>query len=249
MKPVHLARRFVRSLRPGGPGAGDEAWVRTVLTPAEVALWVRLSDPDRRHAVGVARAVPAELASAALRHDVGRVVSGFGTFERVGATLLGALGRDRWRGRVGDYLRHPELGSELLRAAGSDPVTVAWAREHHLPESQWSLPLPIATALKAAVDDFPSIARRTLTWDQGVEMARSVLRTAPSAFTRAGDWVESAPVCTRSQGAALGFFAGECPAVDFGELAGNNGVEKVKVVARVAEVRARQRGCCESVAQ
>ena len=150
---IHLVGRFFGSLRPGGPAAADEAWVRTLLVPGEVALWERMSDADRRHAVGVARRVPVELAPAALLHDVGKVVSGFGTFARVGATLLGFLGRDRWGGRVGAYLRHPDLGSRFLADAGSDPLTVAWAREHHLPPSRWTVPPDAGALLKAADDD------------------------------------------------------------------------------------------------
>ena len=153
MKPVHLARRFFGSLRPGGPSPADEAWARSFLTPGEQSLWARLSDADRRHAVGVARSVPQELAPAALLHDVGKVVSGFGTFRRVGATLLGVLGRDRWGGRIGDYLRHPELGAQLIADAGGSPLTVAWAREHHLPPDRWTVPLDAGMALKAADDD------------------------------------------------------------------------------------------------
>jgi hypothetical protein len=155
---AHLVRRFFGSLRPGGPGAADEAWARSQLLPGEVALWARLSNPDRRHAVGVARDVVARLGrdatrpvvAAALLHDAGKVLSGLGTFARVGATLLG---RARARGRAADYLRHPELGADLLREAGSDPLTVAWASEHHLPPDRWTLDRPLADALKAADDD------------------------------------------------------------------------------------------------
>lgn len=150
---IHLARRFFGSLGPGGPPPADEAWVRTVLVPGEVALWERMSGPDRRHAVGVARQVPAELAPAALLHDVGKVVSGLGTFARVGATLLGLLGRDRWGGRVGQYLRHPDLGSQLLAGTGSDAITVAWAREHHSPPQRWTVPQEWGALLQAADDD------------------------------------------------------------------------------------------------
>lgn len=150
---IHLARRFLGSLRPGGPSPADEAWVRTLLVPGEVALWERMPGADRRHAVGVARRVPPELAPAALLHDVGKVVSGFGTFARVGATLLGLLRRDRWGGRIGQYLHHPDLGSALLADAGSDELTVAWAREHHLPPERWTVPHDAGTLLKAADDD------------------------------------------------------------------------------------------------
>jgi hypothetical protein len=153
MGAAHLIRRFFGSLRPGGPPPADEAWVRTVLVPGEVALWERMPAADRRHAVGVARAVPLELAPAALLHDVGKIVSGYGTFRRVAATLLGMLGRDRWGGRLGQYLHHPQLGSQLLADAGSDALTVAWAREHHLPRHRWTVPVDAGTLLKAADDD------------------------------------------------------------------------------------------------
>jgi hypothetical protein len=155
VKALHLARRFVGSLRRGGPP--DEAWAVAQLTAGERALWQRMSDADRRHAVDVAHTVgddaPRPVLAAALLHDVGKVESGLGTFARVGATLLGLAGRDRWRGRIGRYLRHDELGAGLLEAAGSDPLTVAWAREHHLPRARWTVPLDVGDALKAADDD------------------------------------------------------------------------------------------------
>ncbi|HEX4904297.1 MAG TPA: HD domain-containing protein [Acidimicrobiales bacterium] len=147
---IHLAKRFFGSLRRGGPA--DEAWALARLNDGERALWVRMSDADRRHAVGVAQSVPADLAVAALLHDVGKVESGLGTFARVGATLLGAVRRD-WGGRLGVYLRHDAIGAELLAQAGSAPLTVAWAREHHLPEDRWTVPLDAGRALKAADDD------------------------------------------------------------------------------------------------
>ena len=101
--------------------------------------------------------------AAALLHDVGKSVAGLRTYGRVVATLSAAVvGHDmafRWsqsRGfvrRVGLYLRHDELGSEMLELAGSHPVTVAWAREHHLRPDHWTVPRRQAEALKAADDD------------------------------------------------------------------------------------------------
>jgi hypothetical protein len=130
-----------------------------------------MSRADRRHAVGVARRAAAALGdradrpvvAAALLHDVGKVEAGLGTYGRVVATLAAmAAGRETagmWsegRGftrRVGLYLRHPDIGADLLALAGSDPVTVAWAREHHLPADRWTLPADVAAALHAADDD------------------------------------------------------------------------------------------------
>jgi hypothetical protein len=157
----HLARRFVGSLAPGGPAPDDEAWALSQLVVGEAALWRRMSAPDRRHAVGVARRVAGALPAperpvlaAALLHDVGKVESRLGTFGRVGATVVGLTGgRQVAVGRVGRYLRHDEIGAGLLAAAGSDPLTVAWAREHHMPPERWTVPAAVGQALKAADDD------------------------------------------------------------------------------------------------
>lgn len=167
----HLVRRFFGSLSPRAPRKEDEAWVAETLKPAEHELWRRMSRADRRHAAGVARRVERALGAeatrpvlaAALLHDVGKVTSGLGTYGRVVATLAGAAaGRgsaEAWSKttgitrRVGLYLRHAPLGAEMLEIAGSDPFTVTWAREHHLPTEQWTLPPHLAEALKNADDD------------------------------------------------------------------------------------------------
>ena len=164
-------RRFFGSLRPGGPRREDEAWACSHLLDAEVALWNRMPGADRRHAVGVGRRVVEELGgegdrevvAAALLHDVGKIASGLGTYGRVIATLsAGVAGRtmaEAWSDaggftrRVGLYLRHPELGADMLTLVGSDPLTITWTREHHLPPAQWTLDLEIAAILKAADDD------------------------------------------------------------------------------------------------
>ena len=177
--PAHLARRFAGASWPRGPGPADEAWARHWLVPGEEVLWARMSGPDRRHAVGVARRTVAQLGgaggavggagadrpvlAAALLHDVGKVAAGLGTLRRVVATLLGR-GADReralawsnaggFRRRVGLYLRHGELGGDMLALAGSDPLTVAWAREHHLPAERWTVDPTVGAALAAADDE------------------------------------------------------------------------------------------------
>ena len=167
----HLVRRFFGSLRPGGPGQPAETWVAARLLPAELALWRRMSGPDRRHAVAVAERVERALGheatrpvlAAALLHDVGKIESGLGTYGRVVATLsakvAGAEMAPTWqkqRGyarKVGLYLQHDQIGGDLLELAGSDPITVAWTREHHRPEAEWTLEPHIAGALKEADDD------------------------------------------------------------------------------------------------
>lgn len=163
--PWHLASRFAGALSPRPPARADDDWARAHLGAGELVIWAQLSNPDRRHAVGVARDVVARLGPAATRpvvaaallHDSGKLDSGFGTFARVAATLWAAgRGRDRasvGHSRVARYLRHDELGARALAAAGADRLTVAWAREHHLPPDRWTVDRAVGAALKAADDD------------------------------------------------------------------------------------------------
>ena len=159
---VHLVQRGSSArLRPGRvprrPRRGGVGGVAAAARRAG-ACGRAMSGPDRRHAVGVARRVERALGreatrpvlAAALLHDVGKVESGCGTYGRVIATLAARWPAARWphawrrqRGftrRVGLYLRHPELGGDLLELAGSDPLTVAWAREHHRPRTSGPSP-------------------------------------------------------------------------------------------------------------
>ena len=131
-----------------------------MLGPGELELWGRMSGPDRRHAVGVARTVGSAdraVTAAALLHDVGKVDAGLGTFGRSFVTAWAlVVGRARvasGTGRAGRYVRHDVIGAELLARAGADPLTVAWAREHHLPPDRWTVPAAIGAALKAADGD------------------------------------------------------------------------------------------------
>ncbi len=157
---THLVGRFFGSLWPGGPPPRAEEWACSKLSEGERRLWRRMSGPDRRHAVAVARRVEDALGAgahrpvlaAALLHDVGKVEAALGTMGRVAATMARLAGR-RPGGRMERYLRHDVLGAELLEGAGSHPLTVTWAREHHLPPDRWTLPADVAAALKSADDD------------------------------------------------------------------------------------------------
>jgi hypothetical protein len=163
----HLAKRFFGAVDPRGPRPSDDAWALALLLPGEAELWQRMSGPDRRHAIGVARDMSALLAekparavtAAALLHDVGKVESGYGTFSRVAVTLLAmTIGRRRLTGpraptRIRLYLTHDRLGGDMLRRAGSEPLTFFWAEQHHLDPSKWTVERRLADALKAADGD------------------------------------------------------------------------------------------------
>ncbi len=140
----HLVRRFAGSLSSAPPSADDAAWATSFLTDAEGELWRRLSNPDRRHAILVARrfisarpeATREEMA-AALLHDIGKLEAGLGTVGRVLATLVGPR-TTRFR----TYHDHEEIGARWLEERGSSPDTVALVRRLG----------PAAPALEAADD-------------------------------------------------------------------------------------------------
>jgi hypothetical protein len=172
-RPVHLVKRFFGMLVPLPVSRADDEWAEAELLPSEVDLWRQMRRADRRHAVGVARrtsealgpAASRPVLAAALLHDVGKVDSHLGTYGRVAATLSAAMVKHdpdvikawtRTKGftrRVGLYLQHPKLGGDMLGMAGSDPLTEAWAREHHLPADEWTVPAEVGAALKHADDD------------------------------------------------------------------------------------------------
>ena len=167
---LHLVRRFFASLLPVGPKPGDDAWAREHLTEAEQELWSRMAKVDRRHSAAVARKVVADLddratkpvVAAALLHDIGKTIPHLGTYGRVAATLSEMVAGEgparRWvltKGytrRIGQYVLYPELGVDLLRMAGSDDLVIAWSRQHHLPEADWTIDPELGRALQVADD-------------------------------------------------------------------------------------------------
>jgi hypothetical protein len=172
----HLAERFFDALSPAGPPPEEEAWAQGHLLPGELELWRRMSGPDRRHAVGVAREAGRLLqdggdrpsrpvVAAALLHDVGKVEARMGAVPRAVVTLAAiGFGRHRlirpgrsrprgWRTRARLYLTHDRVGAGLLRRAGSDPLTAAWAEEHHLSPRRWTVDERYGKALKQADGD------------------------------------------------------------------------------------------------
>lgn len=170
--PLHLVVRFFSSLRPGRISEADRAWVASHLSDAEDDLFERMDRHDQRHSFEVARRVDSTadvlgddslrcvVLTAALLHDVGKSASGLGTFGRVVATLSGLVGgramaklwaqRRGFTRKVGLYLNYGEIGADMLRLAGSDPLVVAWSTEHHLSAERWTMPRSAGELLVAA---------------------------------------------------------------------------------------------------
>ena len=144
----HLARRWATSLSSVPPAPADAAWAEAFLTAGEQALWRRLSNTDRRHAVLVGRryaalrpdAESAEMAGALL-HDVGKLDAGLCTWMRVIATLVGPR-TERFR----RYHDHEAIGAAMLASGDSDPLTVAMVADDP------SLPPDVRAALHTADD-------------------------------------------------------------------------------------------------
>jgi hypothetical protein len=175
VRPLHLARRFVRALWPGPPRARDVAWVAGILEPAELELWRSFPNHDRRYTIRVARLVDARLAgteyagqpcwlAAALLHDVGKIDARLGVVGRSVATVIGAVAGpvrvDRWaqtpgfRRRVAWYLHHDDRGADRIRAGGGREEAAGWAWAHHQ-RGRWpasGVPITVAQALEAADD-------------------------------------------------------------------------------------------------
>lgn len=144
MSAVHRVRQFARALRPQMAGT-DVAAAGNVLSARQYALFARLTPADQRHALEVCRRLraagvgDAEVLQAALLHDVGKVGSGLGLWQRVAAVLLAAAApavlrllaiRGPWRRAFGAYLRHPQRGARLARLAGSSARVVALIAAH-----------------------------------------------------------------------------------------------------------------------
>jgi len=146
-RAAYRVRQFFRAVTAplAREGAAPEV---DALTPAQRALFYRMSAADRRHSVAVYRALerlgpqPRDLMVAALLHDVGKAAASPPLWVRVAVVLLERFaprllewlggGEPRgWRRPFVVYRRHPEIGAEWAAGAGCSPLTVALIRRHH----------------------------------------------------------------------------------------------------------------------
>lgn len=124
----------------------DDAYAASLLSEAELALFLRLSAPEREHAVAVARcvssrqpAVRAEVLRAALLHDVGKLGASNSALWRVVAHLLpepSIPSEPRLSGLAGTRQarrHHAEYGRQLIIAAGGGPEVARLVLRHHEP--------------------------------------------------------------------------------------------------------------------
>jgi len=135
-RPAHLVRRFFGSLATRWPPPTDQLWVASLLSHDLARLFWAQPVADLAHGVAAARRVAAgtlerdDLVRAALLHDIGKRHSRLGVVGRSLASIMAIL-RLPVRGRCAAYLGHGDLGGADLEAAGTEPLTVAFARHHH----------------------------------------------------------------------------------------------------------------------
>jgi putative nucleotidyltransferase with HDIG domain len=134
----HLAARFFESITSRALSPDEQDRVSGWLRDGEEPLFWGQQPLDQRHALTSADAVAAErperedLIRAALLHDIGKRHARLGVLARVVASVLALVGLPA-PGRLHTYLDHGPLGASELEAAGSEPIVVGFARDHHGP--------------------------------------------------------------------------------------------------------------------
>lgn len=121
--------------------------VEANLSPAQAALFRRMSRIDRRHCLDVfhtltrARCHDSALLQAALLHDIGKAAGGLTLLHRVAVVLMRrfmprlldrlAEKEGGWRNGFWVHVCHPQIGARWAEQAASSPQVVFLIREHH----------------------------------------------------------------------------------------------------------------------
>jgi hypothetical protein len=175
MAALYRVRQFALALAAGWrPAALSERAAAALLSPAQLALFRRMTPAERQHSLRVLARLQAAgqrdpaLLAAALLHDVGKTRVRLHLWERALPVLLRVLapglaarwaaGPPRgWRRAFVVAHRHPAWGAKLAAAADSPAVTVQLIRYHQtragaeLPAEAAPL-APQLAALQAADD-------------------------------------------------------------------------------------------------
>lgn len=146
---VYRVRQFLMAITAGQLSEADRALVNTYLTPAQRALFERMSENDQQHAASVARTLLSQgwrdpyLIQAALLHDVGKADGGLHLGYRVAIVLLRAFWpaglkwlattNSGWRRPFHVHQHHPEIGARLVAQAGSSPWVAELVLRHQAP--------------------------------------------------------------------------------------------------------------------
>jgi hypothetical protein len=109
--------------------------LRPLLGEKLLAVYLTQTTADQRHGFDCARWVEehggrAEVAVAALVHDIGKRHAGLGVIGRSLASVCEIL-RLPAPGRLGRYLEHGRLGADDLVVLGAPPLAIDFARSHH----------------------------------------------------------------------------------------------------------------------
>jgi response regulator RpfG family c-di-GMP phosphodiesterase len=124
---AHLMKRFLSSWSRKDVSEDELNMVRSTLSASEFNLWNQFSIADRRHSVEVVQRFAVllpeasrELRAGVLLHDIGKIQSNLSTLMRVSATVVGPRTK-----RFAMYHRHEEIGTTMLRHAGSHADVIA----------------------------------------------------------------------------------------------------------------------------
>lgn len=163
---AYRTRQFWLALR-ARPGSLTAERIDPYLSPAQQALFRRLQPAEQVHAFLVLQRLQEadqrdpDLLTAALLHDVGKVVAPLSLWERVLIVVgrrffparAAAWGRGQPRGLCRAFVvaaRHADWGADLAAEAGTSPRAVDLIRRHQQADAGGD---PLLAALQAADDE------------------------------------------------------------------------------------------------
>ena len=163
-RSLYRVRQFWHALT-ARPTHSDLREVRAFLPPALFLLFSRLQPAEQAHAIAVFRKTSQadphpDLATAALLHDVGKIMYPLSVWQRALIVLENRQpnGRGEAAENGGQAVhrlvadRHPDWGAELAGKAGATPLAAALIRRHQdpAPSNARSLEDRLLAVLQAA---------------------------------------------------------------------------------------------------